>query len=253
MLNIIKVIWTDVAHGKKIDLYVTIVVAIVMSGLSLLDVVEQKLINSITLSVLCLLVISSLVIRHQLDDKLTSNGTVSGIQFSNRFPNDFDERIKNANSLFISGVSLTRTTITRYSEFEKKLSQGHSIKILLVNPKGHGCQMALKRHRANDSIDDFRHTIISSIKRLDNLKKVSPGTLEIRLIDNPLGYGAYAVDVESATGVIYVEHYPFKTENGSIPRYSLSPNNKEWFDFFKSELSLLWDEGEPYESNKQED
>jgi hypothetical protein len=250
MLNM-KTIWKEVSHGENIDVYVTIAVASVTFILSVFGIVEQKLINSITLIVLCLLVISSLVNRHQLNDKLASYGSVSGIQFSERFPSDFDQRIKNANSLFISGVSLTRTTITYYSEIENKLKQGHSIKVLLVDPDGDGCRMALQRHRAKENLDHFRLTIISSIERLNGLKALSPGNLEIRVIDNPLGFGAYAVDVESASGVIYVENYPFKTEKGSIPRYTLRPDNKEWFDFFKSELNLLWDHAHPYDSKAQ--
>lgn len=246
-----KTIWKEVSHGENIDVYITIGVAVVAFIMNVFGVVEQKLINSIILIVLCLLVISSLVNRHQLNDKLASYGSMYGIQFSERFPSDFDERIKNASSLFISGVSLTRTTITYYSEFEKKLKEGHSIKVLLVDPDGDGCRMALQRHRANENLDHFRLTIISSIERLNGLKALSPGNLEIRVIDNPLGYGAYAIDIESASGVIYVENYPFKTENGSIPRYTLRSENKEWFDFFKSELNLLWDYAQPYDRKEQ--
>jgi hypothetical protein len=246
MLNA-KTIWKEVSHGENIDLYVTIIVAAVSCILSIFGVVEQKVINAITLVVLYLLVITSLVNRHQLNDKLAKYGGTSGIQFTERFPSDFDERIKNAGSLLISGEALTRTIIEYYSDFEKKLKKGHSIKVLLVNPDGQGCQMALQRHRAKDKLTYFQTMIISSIESLNDLKVLSPDNLEIRVIDYPLGYGAYAVDVESKSGIIYVENYPYKTENGSLPKYTLEPNNEEWYNFFKSELYLLWENAKPYE------
>jgi hypothetical protein len=242
-----NIIWKEIKQGENIDVYITLLIASFSIVTSIFFDIKQKHINLLMLAMLCLLIVTNLVNRKQLEKKLTELSSTPGIKFRNCFPSEFNVSLQNANSIFISGVSLARTTTTHYSLIEKKISEGCIFKILLVNPDSDGCEMALKRHRAPEDIKAFKSTIITSIQKLNALKKIEPNSLEIRLIDIPLGYGCFAIDPDTASGILFIENYPFKTENGSLPRFTISPQHAEWFDFYKNELKLLWDHSKPYD------
>jgi len=237
----LKDIWEKVKNAENIDVYITIIITFFTIFLSVFIDIEQVHINILTLAILCMLITTNLVNRKQLENKFALFLSAPSIKFANSFPSEFDERLREANSIFISGVSLTRTITTYYSLFENKIQEGCSFKFLLVNPNSKECAIALKRHRAPESLESLQLTIDTSLKKLNTLKKISPNIVEIRIIDMPLAYGCFAVDPDNAAGILFIENYPFKTENGSLPRYTVDPLHEEWFEFFKNEINLLWD------------
>ena len=243
MLNI-KLIKEEITQGKNLDIYVTILVAFIAFVLSALGIVEEKIINSLILVVLCLLVNTSLQNRYHIKNNVSNSN--SSVDFTKHFPKGFDNHFNNATFMYIIGVTLNRTTITYYSDIEKKIKRCDKIRVLMVDPNKMGCKMALMRHRANDDLENLKQMIKGSIKRLCFLRELKPNNLEIRLINNPLGYGAYAFDIDKAEGEIYIENYPFKTKNGSLPKYVINPTNKEWYEFYKTEIKLLWEHAKPF-------
>ena len=241
----IKIIIEDLKSGKNIDLYSALIGLLSSFILGFFKDVSPEVINSFILLVLCLVVISSLRNRHFFTTHF-NNQSNANIFFSTKHSAEFETLLKESNNTFISGVSLTRTTITYYTLLEQKIQRGDKIRVLLVDPDSDGCKMALMRHRANDDLANLQSTIHGSLNRLKNLQSINSDCLEIRLIDNPLTYGAYGFNLESASGKIFVENYPFKTANGSLPKFQIDAENKGWFDFYRSELELLWEHGTVY-------
>lgn len=67
MITILKRVWKDISQGENIDLYVTVIVAIVLVILNIAGVAPPSWLGSITLGVLALLAITSLGNRYRLD------------------------------------------------------------------------------------------------------------------------------------------------------------------------------------------
>lgn len=90
-------------------------------------------------------------------------------------------------------------------------------------------------------MDRARNEIRNALQDLCDLSQGSPRRLEIRSIQHPLGHGVIAKDPDTASGGIYIQNDPFKTEGGSRPKFVMRAKDGFWYDFFKRELHNLWD------------
>ena len=140
-------------------------------------------------------------------------------------------------------MTLSRTIKSHYSEIKRKLERGDVIKVLLVHPEGPAIEVAETRVFDRPDLEWTRMNIRGALRDLCHLQSAAPNKLEIRTIQNPLGFGAIAVNPDSSSGILYLEHYPFKTEGGSKPKFVLRAKDGRWYDFFKSELRTLWENG----------
>jgi len=243
-MEILRRVWEDIRRGENVDLYVAAPLAIVVAILGMLGITSSQLISSITLVILGLLATSLLTSRHavkELSQKLTQ--TANTIFFKELAESNFESDFENATDLWLVGVSLTTIIRIHYSLIERKLRAGHTIKALLVHPEGPAVEMAEMRAYGRPNVERARNEIRNALQDLCDLGQVAPGRLEIRTIQHPLGHGVIAKDPETASGVIYIQNYPFKTEGGSRPKFVLRARDGFWYDFFKRELYNLWENG----------
>lgn len=243
-MKLLRRVWNDIRHGENIDLYVAAPLAILIAIFGIFGITSPQLISSMTLMILGLLATSLLTSRHavkELSQKLTqTSNTVFLKDFAeSNLERDFEE----ATELWLVGVSLTTTIRTHYSLIEKKLRTGHQIKALLVHPDGSAVEMSENRAYGRPNTERARNEIKNTLQDLCDLSQAVPGRLEIRTIDYLVGHGVIAKDPETASGIIYIENYPFKTEGGSRPRFVIGAIDGFWYDFFKKELYNLWDGG----------
>ncbi|NJN91443.1 MAG: hypothetical protein HC878_14465 [Leptolyngbyaceae cyanobacterium SL_5_14] len=243
-MKLIRQVWEDIRRGENIDLYVAVPLAIVIAVLGILGITSSQLISSITLVILGLLATSLLTSRYavkELSQKLTQ--TADTTFFKEWTESNFESDFESAADLWLVGVSLTTMIRMRYSLIERKLRAGHTVKALLINPDGLAVEMAEMRNYGRPNAERARSEIRNSLQDLCDLSQVAPGKLEIRTIQHPLGHGVMAKDPETASGAIYIQNYPFKTENGSRPKFVLRAKDGFWYDFFKRELYNLWENG----------
>ena len=235
-------VWDNIRNGENIDLYVAVPLAILIAILGIFGITSPQLIASMTLVILGLLATSLLTNRQavkELSHKLSqSSNTVFHTDFSeSNLERDFEE----ASELWLVGVSLTTTVRTRYSLIEKKLRAGHQIKALLVHPDSPAVEMSEDRAYGRPNTERASNDIRNTLQDLCDLSQTVPGRLEIRTIHHLIGHGVIAKDPETASGTIYIENYPFKTEGGSRPKFVMGARDGSWYDFFKEELYNLWD------------
>lgn len=246
-MSVLKILWTDVRQGQNLDLYVTLVVAIVFILLSLLGLASVNLIFSSTLAVLVLIVINLLANRHKTEELFKQLMQTSEGLFREEFPPALKHDIEQAQELWLVGISLNTTIRSYYSILEKKLHLGHSIRVLLVAPQGTGAAMAEMRVYGRANIERNRTEIIGILDYLCDLKRVAPNKLEVRTIDYPMGIGGFAINPDKASGALYLENYPFKTPGGSLPKFVIRVQDGRWYDFYKTELRLLWENATEWE------
>lgn len=244
-MQMLEKIWADIRKGENIDLYLTVVVSLGVAALSLVGANVTPFIAPLTLAVLGLLAISSLVNRQRLEALTQRQLQSIGSFFANEYPADFKAQLASGKHVWLVGVTLSRTIKNNYIDLEEKLRQGHNIRVLVVNPVGAPMAMAASRNyaRANRDPEIKAAETRASLQLFCGLMKINPGHLEIRTVDNPLSYGATCVNPDSATGVLYLEHYAFRTASDSIPKFALRASDGQWYDFFKKELTALWESG----------
>jgi len=242
-MEILKRIWHDVRRGENIDLYLIVAVVFILGIVNIIGSVPSSWITSATLAALGVIAISALRSDHQMEGLSEKLSKQTGTVFSEEFPPTLKNDINQATELWLVGVSLSRTIKTYYSDIESKLQKGQSIRVLLVNPDGAAVGIAETRVYGRTNIERTKSEIQSVLMDLCDLRKIAPDKLEIRTIENSLTYGAVAVNPNSASGVLYLEHYPYKTVGGSKPKFILTAKDDAWYGFFKDELQILWNNG----------
>lgn len=242
-MKLLHRIWDDVRKGENIDQYLTIVAALVLTILNLLGLPIQAYLAPFTLAVLALLAINGLGNRYKIDEILKKKTESIDNFFVENFPATYESDFENSNVMWLFGVSLRRTIQGKYEILEKKLRQGHKLRVLLINPNGAGVEMAVARNYADRTVEPKQTEISYILKLLCNLQKIAPRNIEVRVTDFPLAYGAMAVNPDTVTGKLYIEHYGYRVSTDSIPRYVLKISDGRWYEFHKRELEALWSDG----------
>lgn len=239
-MNTLRRIWNDLRKGENIDLYLTIAAAVALVVLNLAGVAPATLVAPLTLAVLALLAVTSLGNRYRMDELLAQREQSLDDFFREDFADSYKTDMETAEELWLVGVSLHRTVTGNYALFERKLQQGHQLRVLLVHPDGAGLEMAVARGYTRRDVEKKRQEIGYVLDLLCDLRQTVPGRVEVRTIQHPLAYGALAANPNSGSGVLHLEHYCFRVSTDSMPRYQLRVRDGHWYDFFKSELQALW-------------
>lgn len=243
-MKLFRQAWDEIRRGENLDLYVAAPLAILIAALGALGITSPQLVSSLTLVILGLLATSLLTSRHavkELSEKLTQSADT--IFLKELVDSEFEADFEAATDLWLVGVSLTTIVRSHYSIIERKLRAGCTIKALLIHPDGPAVDMSEMRAYAPPNVERARSDIRNSLQDLCELSQSTSGTLEIRTIQHPLGHGVFAKDPGTASGVIYVQNYPFKTQGGSRPKFVLRAKDGFWYDLFKEELHNLWRSG----------
>jgi hypothetical protein len=236
--------WDDIRRGENIDLYLTIVAALVFVVLNLVGVASPTLLAPLTLAVLGLLAITNLGNRHRMEELMTEEALTLNDFFREEYPATYQEDVDGAAELWLVGVSLNRTIKSQYLRLEQKLRRGDHLRVLLVHPEGPGLEMAVERGYTRRDVEMKGQEILSVLGLLEDLQALAPERLEVRTIQHPLSYGATLTNPDASNGAIYLEHYTFRVTTESYPRYMLRTQDGHWYDFFKTELRTLWEAGQ---------
>ncbi|MFZ4659162.1 MAG: hypothetical protein ACOYNY_19270 [Caldilineaceae bacterium] len=242
-MHTIQRIWKDLQQFENLDSYITVTVAVGMAVLNLIGISLGTYIAPLTLAVLGLLAFTSLINRHHIDELRQAFTRSASEFFMEEFPSDMKNNFETATEIWLVGVSLHRTIHFNYEKIERKLRQGHKFKVLLVHPEGPAVEMAVMRNYARKEVAAKSAGIRTVLQLLCDLQQIAPGQFEVRTIQNPLTYGVVAIDPDAASGVLYLEHYPFGVSTESLPKFVMRASDGKWYDFFKREIQAIWNYG----------
>jgi hypothetical protein len=233
-------IWRDVKRGENIDAYLTIIVAIIVPLLNILGILPQSALAAITLAVLSLLAILSLGNRYRLEQILEAGHQSLDNVLLRKFPATLESDIEVAKDLWIMGSNLGSTVPTLYSVLENKLQRGDKVRVLVITPRSEASKLTITRVYRPIAQEQFDDVILSTLKLLQSLRQEDSKNLEVRTIDFPIAIGFFAINPESANGIIYLEHYSYKSTTDQIPKMILRPKDGYWYDFYKDQLVQIW-------------
>jgi hypothetical protein len=230
----------DLKRGENLDLFVTIVGALIVAIMNLFGVAPQGWMDTLGLAVLALLASSILGNRHRLDDiqkKLRQSG---GDNVLKEFPPELEDDLERASEIWLFGVHVLGPLRFNRSVLENNLIRGNLIRVLIVDPKGVAPSMTAARAPGKLSVERERASILANLDDLCELKKIAPSKLEIRVIDDPILYGGYMLNPDDYDGVIYLRRYTYQV--GFTPRLVYRAKN-QWFELTKTEIRSLWNRG----------
>ena len=162
-------------------------------------------------------------------------------QFTQSFGTDLLNSMKAANDLLITGVARNALLVENYTEFERWLQQGCTIRVLLIEPTSSAVEVAAQRYYAERSPASTKARIDQSLRLLSELAASTGGALEVRLTSHPIPLGVVAVDPTAGRhteySALFVEYYTFQA--AGEPKFVLQPADT-WFPQFLAEAELLW-------------
>lgn len=248
-MNSLKRILEDIKRGENIDLYLTVVMAIVVAVLNLFGFASSALLSSLSLAIFALIASAILGNRHRLDDIQDKLITDGGTKITDTYPESRDEDVANASEIWWFGVHAI-VFLRKYRKvIEQKIKKGIKVHVLLVDPDGKSLGMVAARNPGKPSTDREKASILTSLSDLCELKAIAPAKLEIRIIDDPIMYGGCMLNPDKANGIIYIQRYTYQT--GIRPRFTYRPKS-EWFEFTKSEILSLWNRGKEWKCESTE-
>jgi hypothetical protein len=246
-MKLLRTVLNDLRHGENIDLYLTVVAALSISILNLIELTPKDWIPPITLAVLALLAITNLVNRHKLDAALMSQHSVE--KFMEAYPVGAKSDIKTSKELWLVGYVLGRTLLDNLGVIKEKLLRNESVKVLLFNPDSdamsHFCA-SLSISLNQDELQSRINSSLETLRSLSRFAKKHPGKLEVRIFDHPFYFGTYAMDIRSPNGVMYIELYKYKGNMDDEPKFVLHKKDGHWFELYKDQLISMWQDAKPY-------
>lgn len=239
MRKILANIWSDFKKGQNIDLFVTILIGIVISAMSILGLNVTKYLTPITLIILAFIAFNILNTRYLIDDLKKKNGADSF------FLKEWDEKLlmqsfNSCNEVFIIGPILLRSTKNFYSLYEELLNKGITINVLITKPNSESVRHIANRPYTNINIKRVQNEINSSIDSYKNLKTTTNAKINIKSIDYPLSYGGFFFNLSNGNSKLFIKNYPFKMKKEDRPKFILSPKDEYWYNYFAEEVKNLW-------------
>ena len=163
--------------------------------------------------------------------------------FLETFGPELEQGMGQARNLLITGISRNTLLTSNYNKFEAWLHAGCRIRFLLIDPSAATTiSQSADRYYAERSPSFLRERIKHSLKLLDELRRSTGGTLEVRLISYPLAMGIIAVDsktdMRSESSAIFAEYYTYQA--AGEPKFVLTPADAQWYENILGEAEALW-------------
>lgn len=251
MMRFIKRIWNDIRQGENLDLYLTVLAAIILAILNLVGFALSSVINSFSLAILALLAVAMLGNRYRLDKLLESSQLGIDQILHQELTDKQDEinhKMEHAFDLLLIGTNLYSTIQRHYLLLENRLRAGRQVRILLVNPTGSASEFAAKRLYRSVSPEQYASQIKSSLQTLSTLKKETAGNLKLHVIDHPIGLGGVFTDMDTPEGQLFVWHHSYKSKEVARPKLVLQKSDGYWFEFYCDEARALWQDSAEWQA-----
>jgi hypothetical protein len=260
MTGNLRLIFDDIRHGKNIDIYLTIMLAIGVAVLGVAGVADYEIISAATLGTLGLIAAAILTGRRttaELEDaasqldagiktlerEIRGKRRVSDI-FSQGYP-DLSNEFRTARAISILGYSLSSTITRYYGEFAELLKRRGTLRFLVVSSIPEALTMLVARSYSMHETDVMRNHIESNLARLGTLGELARSRqMQIRTIPYVPPYGMVIIEGLDGMCKAYMKIISFKNPDNQHPSFEVTNEvDSVWFQFFVEQFERMWDIG----------
>jgi hypothetical protein len=224
-MKVLNRFWKDIKQGENIDLYVTIMVALILALLNLSGLASQALIPPITLAVLALLAVNLVGNRHQIADTLETMreytpSAITRFYSSRRELIGFEEEVNCAKKeIFIVGNAMGWLFGGYKDALTAQILEGCNVKLLLL--KAWHKQIAIENPDA-------------------------ASRLQIRYYSTLVTLVIMFTDPDSSSGKMRVELLPHRFEGRQRPSFDIQPEKGgELYSLMLGRYRELWNTSTP--------
>jgi hypothetical protein len=205
----IKQIFIEIQKGENLDIYVTLVLAIVVAILGIIGIVGFDVLGATILATLGLLSASHLENRRMNAELITATtklntelielkhlarneSTVTDV-LTQGYP-DLSQEILLAKCVKVLGIGLSSTSSRYYSQFSQLLRNGGKLKVIATENLPHLIELMAFRSRSARDTETQIHTYQGNLARIKSLIQLSsnPDNVQLRTIPYILDFRVQA-------------------------------------------------------------
>jgi hypothetical protein len=259
-MKVLNRFWKDIKQGENIDLYVTIMVALILALLNLSGLASQALIPPITLAVLALLAVNLVGNRHQIADTLETMreytpSAITRFYSSRRELIGFEEEVNCAKKeIFIVGNAMGWLFGGYKDALTAQILEGCNVKLLLLNPiidgKPNPLLKLFKEITCTERYESMAYLTIDILKAwhkqiaIENPDAAS--RLQIRYYSTLVTLVIMFTDPDSSSGKMRVELLPHRFEGRQRPSFDIQPEKGgELYSLMLGRYRELWNTSTP--------
>jgi hypothetical protein len=229
---------------QSLDLVVTLIIALVVGALGMLDLAGASILAGATLATLGVLAAGTLHSRLQVNGlvELTRQHLVEtppADRLLHSSTSGVDADLTGATQIDIAGVTLNRTVRNHAAALRACLRRGGAVRVAVIDPHGAVLAEAARRSTTPDAAQIFAHRLRPTLDLLDDLAAAPGGDrLEVRLLDFVPAFGLL-----SANGMLHVDIYSH-TFGGTEAALTLrAGRDHTWYQHFRDEFDQIWAAG----------
>jgi hypothetical protein len=155
-----------------------------------------------------------------------------------------DSTFSSAMNIYVSGMTLTRTTREYMEPWGKRLVAGANIRIMILDSSKKDILEELALRSAGTTTVEYWRNRLQTVETLVEIiagTQGSKGKVELGRLPFIPSFGFTITDPDEQHGVCYVEIYHHKSAKPN-PTFELSATkDSDWYKFFREQYEILWD------------
>lgn len=245
------------------DILTVIAAAILVTYYSIKSPTQSDipLLATFILALLGLIAVTSLWDRNRRlsrIEQLTKNSNEIAQLFLNRkfrasdfflSENDLNIDFSSANTIYLSGIVLTRAIHSYMSILHQRFIMGAKIKLIILDPQKKTIleEFSLWSSKKNADAEHFSSLLNMNIQTVESIilgtpnVRVDQGEIQVGYLPFIPSFGLIFIDPDETCGVGYVKIYNHKTVRNE-PTFELKKiEDPYWFNYFYDQYKILWD------------
>lgn len=236
-------LFIDLKKGENLDLVITFAVGIVVSILNLFAITSTNHINSIILATLGLFSAAHLVTRYKLESLYKEDEIENTVELLKFSPPKLKDLFEKSDEIWMLGLTLRNTTMGNYYQFKSRCSKDLKLRVVLVDLERVDLPIVLQRFSRAGSENSFvsdMHQVINQYKEICNCAE-EKSRIQLSLINFVPSFSLFVFPKEANNGIIFIENYCFKSQQGSIPKFFIEERMQpEWYEHFYDQFLFIW-------------
>lgn len=240
--------WKEIKQGENIDLYLVVIGAFLVSTLSLFGIISTGLTASVTLSVLALIAIATLKNRHEFEygvqNLIELKGHARAADFFSTEKRLSDRYFSSADTIFLLGMTLGRTSREYMYVLSERLVAGAKIRVVILDQKEDDLLKQLSLRSSGKTSAEYWRSRLQTVETVIRVIADTPnakGTIEVGYLPYIPSFGFAMIEPDEQSGSCFVELYHHKSAKPNPTFFLRCSSDPDWYRFFREQFEVLWE------------
>jgi hypothetical protein len=153
------------------------------------------------------------------------------------------EILSSANTIFLAGITLTRTTREYMDVLRRRLAAGAHVRLILIDPTVNSVMEEMALRSMGETTPDYWRTRMGTVVEVIRVIGSIPdkkGKLELGYLPYIPSFGHVIVDPDEPHGFAIIEMYHHRSAEPNPTFHLRASDDHLWYNFFRRQYDILW-------------